>query len=50
MSYHHTYADLIGKFDYVYRGFWKEYGAKSVDHLPLVSEGMYLPVIKHTLF
>lgn len=35
-----AYQSLIDKLEYVYRGFWKEYGANCVDHLPLVSEGM----------
>ena len=26
---------VINKLDYVYRGFWKDYGANCVDHLPL---------------
>ena len=34
-----SYQELIGQLDYIYRGFWREYGAKGMDHLPLVNEG-----------
>ena len=34
-----SYQGLVDKLDYVYRGFWREYGAKGMDHLPLLEEG-----------
>lgn len=34
-----SYQAFYDKFDYVYRGFWREYGSSCTDHLPLVSDG-----------